>query len=755
MKIKTILSLALLGMVTAVNSAPYSATGAGSSTIGTTGTEDYASLNAAVGAINTAATRDASTWTFLITTDLTEPTNSFLGVTVDPAGAIVFKPAPTTAPVITFTNTADNNVAGVSGNFIIGTTNSNASIALSLDTPTRNITIDGSNTVGGTTRDLTITNSSTIVHSFSSLLAIAGDSDNITVKNTNIINANTGLVSNVSGISVRPRYEGVGVNALPDNTVIENNLIRSIGSQQGVAINVNSSGTLGTNPGWNGYTITRNTLEGRIRGMFMNPASGGNITNNIINIGGGGTTNTFGTFGIIWNAAGNLGGTVNILGNDINVVTDNQTPTVGPTGMFLGSLAASSVINVVNNEITVESNPPGLVSDIGVQLLARGIHTTSGLPFNIYNNSVRVKQNGNITATQMSAQNYGLGGYALATTAPVNRANVVSVTDFPGAAVINANVIPTVYTSDYNILNAGTGVDVYARRATSISFHNRAITGGVATISTGSGTTAQAHTITVGEQVVIQSTAGNITFNNREIISGTATLSSTAAHGFTVGDKVFVNSSLGAAPGTATPNPAIDGVRTITAVPTGSAFQFATTGADLPALGAAVNSGVALRLTNGIIGGPYTVTAVTPSSFSFATTGADIAALGTAANQGNVFTVVSNLAARTPITFNTLAAYQTALSVEANSDALNPDVAGVAPDTGKWTSASSLLLDGKPGLSDTWGAPVATALADATAAAAQLVDIQGQTRATVTIYRGADELVGTGLDLPVTDWAMY
>ena len=215
MKIKTILSLALLGMVTAVNSAPYNAIGAGSSTIGTTGSEDYASLNAAVVAVNAALTRDASTWTFLIATDLTEPNNSFLGVTVDPAGAIVFKPAPTTAPVITFTRTNDN--AATSGNLIIGT--SLDSNALSADTPTRNITIDGSNAANGTTRDLTITNSSTIVHSFSSLIAIFGDSDFITVKNTNIINANSGIVSNVSGLSVRPRYETPNFG-IPDNTVI-------------------------------------------------------------------------------------------------------------------------------------------------------------------------------------------------------------------------------------------------------------------------------------------------------------------------------------------------------------------------------------------------------------------------------------------------------------------------------------------------------------------------------------------------------
>ena len=92
--------------------------------------------------------------TFFITSNLVEPTNVSIGI--DPGDfTVTFKPYTGTVDTITFTQVADN--VGVSGGWVLGT----PSLAISSATnyglvTTENIVIDGSNSVGGTTRDLII-----------------------------------------------------------------------------------------------------------------------------------------------------------------------------------------------------------------------------------------------------------------------------------------------------------------------------------------------------------------------------------------------------------------------------------------------------------------------------------------------------------------------------------------------------------------------------------------------------------------------
>ena len=148
-----ILGAALLlgGTASAV---PYSPTGAGSSTIGSGG--DYPSLAAACAAVTAAGTRDASAWTFEILNNLTESANSAILCTVNPAGSITFRPAAGVQATITWPNTIPANL-GSSGHLSIGASITAPVTYLS----TNNIIIDGSNTVGGTTRDLHIINQAT------------------------------------------------------------------------------------------------------------------------------------------------------------------------------------------------------------------------------------------------------------------------------------------------------------------------------------------------------------------------------------------------------------------------------------------------------------------------------------------------------------------------------------------------------------------------------------------------------------------
>lgn len=737
MRIRTILSLAFACVASFATAAPYSGAGIGTSTVGTLGGEDYASLNAAVAAANAIGTRDASTWTFSFTSDLTEPTNSALGVTVDPAGAIVFKPAVAATPTITFTLTSDN--AGVSGNWLIGT-QSLATANTSAARFTNNLTIDGSNTVGGTTRDLTFTNLSTIVHSFSMPVVVFGDCDNFTIKNTRLINLNTGIVASVSAIGIRPRYEVSPFVA--DNLTIQNCLLRSTDSQQGHAINVTSNGAVVGTGAPSGYNIIGNDIEARIRGVFANPMGGGTFTQNNFKIGLTGTSNAFDTFGIIWNGIGNMTGqTINVTRNRVEIQSDNQGMNFGPTGFFMASMGASNTCNVINNLITVKHNQVGPDPGAGFVGKTRAIFGSSGINYNIHNNSARVSAN--YTGRQLASQSFGIGGYGLAGTIPDTRNNIVRISTNGGAA-INQNVTPTVFTSDYNILSAPGG-NAYGRVANTpaaFTFHNRAISSGVATISTGTGTTAQAHALVVGDQVVLAPTLG-INFHNRSITGGVATISTgtgttAQAHTLVVGDQVFINHTTTAANPTG-PKAAYDGLRTITAV-TASTFSFATAGADDAALGTAATQGAVVRWVPGIAGGPYTVTAVTASNFSYATAAADLAALGTAATQGNYYRVDT----ATTSLFPTLAAWNTAVpAADANSDSFDPETFWVSPVT----SPTDLHLNANPpGFYEEWGG-VTIALVGG-------VDYDGDTRHDPDAYRGGDEQSAGLVHTNVADWTM-
>ncbi|MCK9212847.1 MAG: hypothetical protein M0P61_18635, partial [Ignavibacteriaceae bacterium] len=121
----------------------------GTFTVGTGG--NYATLNDAITELNLFGIDGDCT--FNILNDLTETSNICVGLNTK-GHTITFKPAAGVIATVTFTKTADNT--GASGNWVIGvpnlTTTSGTNYGM---VTTNNIVIDGSNTVGGTTRDLT------------------------------------------------------------------------------------------------------------------------------------------------------------------------------------------------------------------------------------------------------------------------------------------------------------------------------------------------------------------------------------------------------------------------------------------------------------------------------------------------------------------------------------------------------------------------------------------------------------------------
>ena len=110
---------------------------------------------------NAAFTGDCN---FYITSDILEtftPAVGYgLGLAINPEPyTVTFKPYTGVQPVVTLAYPTDGT-SGPSGALIIGIP-SEGNIAWNDLTVTKNIVIDGSNTVDGTTRDLTITNETT------------------------------------------------------------------------------------------------------------------------------------------------------------------------------------------------------------------------------------------------------------------------------------------------------------------------------------------------------------------------------------------------------------------------------------------------------------------------------------------------------------------------------------------------------------------------------------------------------------------
>lgn len=211
---------------------------------------------------------------FYITSDLEEDcTNSGIGIGIDPSPfTITFKPAPNTSPTISFHYPNDVN-AGPSGAFIIGMTHDN-NLAWGDATPTRNIIFDGSNTPGGTTRDMTITNT-TGTHRNGMPLLLIGDVQNVTIKNLNVYHQATNQSSATQtgfngALAFRVNHNIPGNNA-PKHIEVDNchisadfpgvspgysgvNIFKSASAEEGFVSNL---------------LISNSLIEGKANGLFM------------------------------------------------------------------------------------------------------------------------------------------------------------------------------------------------------------------------------------------------------------------------------------------------------------------------------------------------------------------------------------------------------------------------------------------------------------------------------------------------------
>ena len=246
----------------------------------------FATLREAFDVLNDATF--AGDCNFYITSDITETYTPAvgLGLAINPAPyTVTFKPYTGTQPVITLNYPSDLN-SGPSGALVIGIP-SKGNIAWDSLRTTKNIVIDGSNTVGGTSRDLTIQTSLTAQRN-AFPMTIVGDVSDLVIKNTNIYYKAQGVSTSgnlfVSAVLLRSRNY-LNVNWVPHNILLENNHISAnfdgvVQSAQGYGCY--QSGTpLPLDYPYN-ITLKDNVIEGKRRSIALYRAGSHDIVGNEI-----------------------------------------------------------------------------------------------------------------------------------------------------------------------------------------------------------------------------------------------------------------------------------------------------------------------------------------------------------------------------------------------------------------------------------------------------------------------------------------
>jgi len=409
---KKLIAFLFLMLVLSVSgwAATYSANGAGalgnSSTIGTVGFEDYPSLFLAAADYNSIPGGMAGNYTFFINTSLTEPANLGFGAPTNQY-TLTFKPSQSVTPTVTFTATFDN--AGPSGGWIIGTPN----LAISDDTKLMpNVIIDGSNTVGGTTRDLTLT----CANNFSRDLTVPGDAggfpvlikfhglcDFAVVKNTNIIMSLTDPLyvqaRSYYALTFTSRRNAVTLtNDVPDNWTVMNCSIQSVGSRQQHGIGASNSGTITAGVAQTGVLISHNEIIGQTRGILLNQNADFILENNMLgcqqNDPLGGLVST----GFVHSSSNGATPWTSIIRNNIfnNNFTAANVAGGGLAGMQLSGApaAANTQYQVYNNMICNYNFAVGVPTD----LVYQGITSSSSQSHMlIYHNSIDMPEKSNVT----------------------------------------------------------------------------------------------------------------------------------------------------------------------------------------------------------------------------------------------------------------------------------------------------------------------------------------------------------------------
>ena len=331
--------------------------------------QGFATLEAAIAQLNIDGASSAVR--FLIDADLSEigANLALLRADLSAVNNLVIKPAPTKTPTITFTGCT--NTAGATQ--YTGLAMSGASY----------VTIDGSNTLGGTSKDLTFsmndpTNGRNVVQLY-------GNCDNVTIKNLNIVYQSPMS----SSTSTRGIYVNGQSTGAVDNFTVDNCNIGDATNTPYYAAGI--TGSSGSSIYCTNVVIKNSNLYGRIRPVyFYYVGSSGTCEiskNYIYTYGGLNGTTTYTVMFNIW------GGTINIFNNRLPVISTNNTVNSGIFGISgLGALAGATC-NIYNNFIGGGLSFTGT----GVPTVISLMYLQDNASYTVYHNSFNFNNVANST----------------------------------------------------------------------------------------------------------------------------------------------------------------------------------------------------------------------------------------------------------------------------------------------------------------------------------------------------------------------
>ena len=318
--------ITLLMAILAVSIASMAVGMSGTYKVGTTEVSpNFISLSEAVTAINTNGI-DGDV-VLEITSNISEAAPLSLATT-NGTYTITLKPAATVTPTITFSG-------------CVATAGATQYTALTVN-GTSNVIIDGSNTLNGTTKDMTFkmndgTNGRNVIQLY-------GNCDNVTIKNMNIVYQSPMSTAN----STRAIYLNGQSTGACDNFTVQNCNLGDATQTPYYGIGV--TGSSGSSIYCTNVKIKDNFIFGRIRPVYLyfigTASTSTEVSGNTISTIGGlnGTT----TYSIMYNT---WAGTFNIFNNRIPTLTTNNSTAQGIYGISGLTAAANSVVNFHNNYI--------------------------------------------------------------------------------------------------------------------------------------------------------------------------------------------------------------------------------------------------------------------------------------------------------------------------------------------------------------------------------------------------------------------
>ncbi|WP_407847459.1 T9SS type A sorting domain-containing protein [Chryseobacterium sp. KCF3-3] len=369
-----------------------------------TATGTYTTLKGAFDAIN------AGTHQGAITISITANTTETATASLNASGGATSYTSVAIKPAIGITAAISGDIASAPLVRILGS----------------NITLDGSNAASGTTRDLTLTNTSTTAPQVLTFIAASA-----AAANTNIMVKNLNIVNGINTSSAFVMYDGAATptGGFFNNVTIQNNAVKK--AYMGMYLFAATAAGNGANTLVTGNDLSATGTDAiRLGGIYVQGADGVTVSNNTI---GNFETTIAEIKRGVWFATATVNSS--IISNTITNLGYTGTSTGGAAGVTVtaGNTGASATANII-----VRGNTISNFNSSGTGTVFAGIYAaaaTTGVT--IDNNKINGIKNTNVsgygaqgiylaatglTSNTLVANNVvsGVAGYGYATTGGVN-----------------------------------------------------------------------------------------------------------------------------------------------------------------------------------------------------------------------------------------------------------------------------------------------------------------------------------------------